>query len=426
MTPSEIAKWAKIKGIGLVGTSDWTHPLWLRELRASLEEAGQGVYCLRSTDYGLGKERNRVWFILSTELSCIYKQSGKLRKVHLLVLAPSFEVVEKINKELLKKGFNLTSDGRPIMGISAKGLTEIILGVDENCLIIPAHCWTPHFSVYGSIGGFDSIEECFGEYEKYIYAVETGLSSNPSMNWRVKDLAQRNVVSFSDAHSAAKMGREATVFELPEVSYKSVREALTGPVETSSRHPFIAYTVEFYPEEGKYHYTGHRNHNIRYSPEDVSKKGTACPVCGKELTVGVANRVEALAGETENVKRENDEYGVRWVCDPDNKRPPFVMLVPLLEILSEALEYGTSSKKVVNEYENITKHLGTEFDILLRTKTEEIERVSGPKVREALEKVRAGKIFIDPGYDGVFGIVKIWEDQGKKLAVSKDEQMGLF
>lgn len=395
-----ISSWASKKGIGLIATGDWTHPLWFRELEANLEEAGEGVYKAK------GAPEGSPLFLLSTEISSIYSQGGKVRKIHTLIFAPNFEVAGKINKELKLRGANLLSDGRPIVGLTAKAVAEIALGVNPKCLIIPAHAWTPHFSLYGSVSGFDSIAECFQELSPEIYAIETGLSSDPAMNWRIEDLKQRRIVSFSDAHSPPKLGREATVFEVNEVSFSAIRNAVTGKGPDK-----IAYTIEFYPEEGKYHYTGHRNCNVVYSPNQTRKLGTVCPVCGRPLTVGVMSRVEALAKGDIETKSEKDEFGVRWIKDKEGKRTPYVMIVPLLEILSEALNSGVGTQTVLSVYEQLTSSLGSEFKILLESPLPDIERVAGPKVAEGIGKVRSGDISIEPGYDGVFGKVKIWKEE---------------
>lgn len=461
MVPNQIARWAKIKGIDLAGTADFTHPLWFRQLQAELEEAADGVYRLRITALRQenqavdGGSRSTVSFLLSTELSCIYSQGGRVRKIHLLVFAPSFDVVAKINNSLRSYGVNLLSDGRPIMGLTAQNLAEIILSVNPKCLIIPAHAWTPHFSIYGSNSGFDHLEECFGPFSKNIYAVETGLSSDPAMNWRIGELENRSIVSFSDAHSPAKLGREATVFELPEVSYENVRKAIMSTdygLQTTAQgksavdssrlavdgQPKVAYTLEFYPEEGKYHFTGHRNCLIKHSPEESKKLGFICPVCGKKLTVGVAQRVKDLArldlpSSARRAKSFNknltsssvDNFGVKWVNNVNDNRPKYTMLVPLSEIIAESFSSGVSSQKVISEYEKLTNFFGSEFKILLQTNPEEIERVSGPKIKYAIIKVRSGEIHIDPGYDGVFGKVEIWKDDQSQADNSK-EQMGLF
>lgn len=416
MTPPTISEWARKKGIDLVATGDWTHPIWYRELMANLTEAGEGVYKQKDAPPG------SPLFLLSTEISSIYSQGGKGRRIHTLVFAPNFEVVEKINKELSLRGANLLSDGRPITGLSAKNVAEIALGVDPTCLIIPAHAWTPHFSLYGSISGFDSLTECFGETAPQIYAIETGLSSDPAMNWRIAELTSRRIVSFSDAHSPQKMGREATVFDLPEISFAAIRQAVTGVGPGK-----IAHTIEFYPEEGKYHYTGHRNCRVVYSPNDTRKLGTTCPVCGRPLTVGVMSRVEQLAKVEVETLAETDKFGVRWIWDKARQRPPYVMLVPLLEILAEALESGVASQKVQNIYEQLIASLGNEFKILLATDINEIEKAAGPKVSAAVGLVRSGDIVIEPGYDGVFGKVKIWkEGQDKETSDSSANQETLF
>lgn len=411
MTVPVIAQWAKKKGIGLVATGDWTYPVWLRELEAGLTEAGEGVFKAKEVP-------DSPFFLLSTEISSIYSQGDKVRKIHTLIFAPSFEVVEKIGRELTIRGAKLMSDGRPIVGLSARDVAEIALSVDERCLIIPAHAWTPHFSLFGSISGFDSISECFGDLSGSIYAIETGLSSDPAMNWRIEELVNRRIVSFSDAHSPAKLGRESTVFDLPEVSFENVRKAIKG-----EEGPHIDYTIEFYPEEGKYHYTGHRNCSVVHSPNETRKLGTVCPVCGRKLTVGVASRVEELASLDIETKSKIDEFGVRWVIDKEERRRPYVMLVPLLEILAEALGSSAGSQKVLLLYDQMINLLESEFKILLETKIEDTNRIAGAKVGEAISKVRSGDIAIEPGYDGVFGKVSIWKESEAKEAI---DQKSLF
>jgi len=401
MVVGVISEWAKKKGINLVATGDWTHPIWFRELQTNLEEAGEGVYKLK------GASKESPFFLLSTEISSIYSQGGKVRKIHILVFAPSLSIVGKINKELSIRGANLLSDGRPIVGLSAKQVAEIALSIDERCLIIPAHAWTPHFSLYGSVSGFDSIEECFGELAGSIYAIETGLSSDPAMNWRIEDLATRKIVSFSDAHSPQKLGREATVFEMPEISYANMRKAIMF----DNPNARILHTIEFYPEEGKYHYTGHRNCNVVYSPNETRKLGTICPVCGKVLTVGVASRVEELASQDIETESTKDAFGVRWIKDNEGLRPPYVMIVPLLEILAESLGFGVGSQKVVNAYEMLVNRFGSEFGVLFSADCEEIAKLIGIRIAEGIAKVRLGDIAIEPGYDGVFGKVSIWKNK---------------
>jgi len=440
MVVPKIAQWAVKKGIGVVATGDWTHPLWLRELKMNLEEDGSGLLRLKNED-------KNPKFLLSGEVSCIYSQGGKVRRIHTLIFAPDFATVDKINAELTRRGCNLMSDGRPIIGLTSIALAEVVFNISQDCLVIPAHIWTPWFALFGSMSGFDSIAEAFGPYADRIYAVETGLSSDPAMNWRVKELDNRSIVSFSDAHSGPKLGREATVFDLEELSFKAISEAIKEPylkVDDGKSKSHIAYTIEFHPEEGKYHYTGHRACNIRHSPSETKKLGTTCPVCGKPLTVGVMHRVEDLAGRSEeDLKLGKVEIagtkvkGVYSQAFP--KRPPYVMLVPLQEIIAESMGTVPTSLKVITEYNKLTGlqqkfgDLTGEFGILLAAEIEEITKLFGPKIAEGVDKVRKGKIVIEPGYDGVFGVVKIWQNEAKvdkkmeeMKKLNEKEQMSLF
>ena len=393
----EIAKWAKKKGINLVGAPDWTHPLQLRELKENLVETAEGIFSARTEP--------KINFLLATEISSIYSQGGKTRRIHNLMIVPSFKTVEKINNALRQRGANLMSDGRPIIGLSSQELAELVFTADKNCLIIPCHIWTPWFSLFGSQSGFDSLKECFGEFSDQIIGIETGLSSSPDMNWRIKELDSRAILSFSDAHSPAKLGREAVVFDMGETkpSYQAIKKAIQDQK--------IVSTIEFYPEEGKYHYTGHRNCQIRHSPEETKKLGATCSVCGRGLTVGVMHRVEELASRPIGYQAKN--------------RPPYRMLVPLLEVLSEALEVGPTSQTVRREYDRLISNFGSEFMILIKSPLEEIGRLAGERVSEAIKRVREGEIVVEPGYDGVFGVVKIWPPEKEKKQ-SKKEQMSLF
>ena len=432
MTIPQIAFWAAKKGINLVGTGDWTHPLWLRELKESLGEAGEGIYQLKSQISNVKCQMSKkVYFILATEISSIYSQGGKVRRIHNLVLAPSFAVVERINEKLRHVGVNLFADGRPTTGLSCSQLCDLVFSVDKDCLIIPCHAWTPWFSLYGANSGFDSIDECFGKYADCIYAVETGLSSDPAMNWRIKELDNRAIVSFSDAHSPQKLGREATVFafgenkipnskfQIPNFSFKTIVEAI--------KREQIAYTIEFYPEEGKYHYTGHRNCGVRQSPEETRRLGEICPICGKRLTVGVMHRVEKLAGRSVKRQITKDKLKVNWIKNETQQtRPFYVMLVPLMEILAEAMNASISSQNVLNEYNKLTDIFGSEFGVLLEAPVEEIAKISGRKVAEGIEKVRRGDIVVEPGYDGVFGTVKIWPESKDVAKTEEQGQMSLF
>src|SRR3990170_3759119 len=381
MNVPTISEWAAKKGIGLAATGDWTHPLWFRELEANLEEVGEGVFRAKNQPEG------SPLFLLSTEVSSIYSQGGKVRKIHTLIFAPGFEVVSAINKELTLRGANLLSDGRPIVGLTAKAVAEIALGVSERCLIIPAHAWTPHFSLYGSVSGFDSIEECFEELTPRIYAIETGLSSDPAMNWRLSALDRLTLVSNSDAHSARKIGREANMFDT-ELSYLSMMNAI------KTKKGFRG-TIEFFPEEGKYHYDGHRTCEVSLSPKETIHHDYLCPVCGKKVTVGVMHRVEKLADR---------ELGFKPAGSP-----AFSSIIPLAEIISETLKVGVSIKKVEALYFSLLEKLGNEFSILMDAPLDDIERAGSSLLREAIARVRAGDVHIAPGYDGEFGKVKIFE-----------------
>lgn len=438
----EIAKWSERKGIDLVATGDWTHPLWVREIKANLEEVGNGLLKIKNQESRIKTGEEGPYFLLATEVSSIYSQGGKLRRIHNLVWAPSLATVDKINKELAKRGAKLISDGRPILGLTSIEVADIVFSVDPDCLIIPAHAWTPFFSLYGSQSGFDSIEECFGKFSKYIYAIETGLSSSPEMNWRIGELDSRTILSFSDAHSGPKLGREATVFELEELSYENIKQAIMnrGITNHESRitdknlqlanynlQPKVAYTIEFYPEEGKYHYTGHRNCQVKQSPEETRKKGTICPVCGKKLTVGVMHRVDQLATKEIKVKSVKGSSGLRWIKNTtDLNRPPYVMSVPLIEILAEVLGTAPTTQGVINEYKKLTEKLEGEYNILLKASLADIAKVSGEKTAEAIKRVRSGEISVDPGYDGIFGKVKIWQKEEEKDKTEEKEQLSLF
>ena len=413
MTLEEISRWAKIKGIKLIATGDWTHPLWLLTIKENLKETSEGIYTLKD-------KPGETNFLLSTEISSIYSQDGQVRRVHNLIFSPSIKTCEKITKELNSQGCNLMADGRPIVGISSVDLLKIVLEIDNRVLFIPAHAWTPWFSIFGSKSGFDSIEECFGDYDKYIYAIETGLSSDPIMNWQIKELKNRSIVSFSDAHSGPKIGREATVFiptieqsdnAIKDFSYNDIANAIKQNPNSKLK---IGYTIEFFPEEGKYHWSGHRVCNVRYNAKEIKEKGSTCPICKKPLTVGVENRVLDLS---EKLLEEKDllfvksKVGLTYVFDKEKIRRPFISMVPLLEILLELNAH--SQTKAQREYERLTNNLGTEFDILLSKDYNEIEKIGGEKLRQAIEIVRERKVFVDPGYDGVFGKVKIFKEENK-------------
>jgi len=413
-----MALWGTKKGLDILSTGDWTHPLWLREIKNELVEDTQGIFKFK-TD-----KQFKTRFILSVEISSIYSQEGKVHRIHNLVFSPSIETSEKIAAELIKRGCNLTSDGRPIVGLSSIQLMELIYSIDNNVLLVPCHAWTPWFALYGSNSGFDSIEKCFGDYADKIVAVETGLSSDPYMNWQIKELENRSLISCSDAHSLPKMGREATVFvtkEAEDSNFKINYEDVTAAIKQSLKGRLkIGYTIEFYPEEGKYHYTGHRNCGFVQDPKQTRQDGNICPVCHKPLTVGVMHRVEELAKTShfpDEVSKLNPN-GVKWMIDPSRKHPPFVKLVPLNEIVAEALLSTVSSQKVKILYDELCKRFESEINVLLKIPVEEIEAEFGPRVAEGIDKVRKGDIVISPGFDGQYGIVKIW---GEKKALEKQE-----
>jgi len=410
-----LVEWAKLKGIDVLGTGDCLHPLWFAELKSQLTEDGSGFLSMK----GESVKGQGVRFVLTVEVSSIYSHKGAVRRVHNLIFFPSFDSVAKFQQALLAKRANLSSDGRPIVGISSKELLRMCLEIDKNVLFVPAHAYTPWFGIFGSMSGYDSLQDCFEDLTQYVYAVETGLSSDPAMNWRIKELDSRSVISCSDAHSLPNLGRESTMFkEDITLGYSGLFRAI--------REQKIAGTIEFYPEEGKYHFTGHRNCNIKYSPQDSKDKGTKCPVCGKGLTVGVMERVEVIAARSnEELKIENGEGIIKSKAFP--QKAGYRMLVPLLQIIAEAFDTAPITQKVLNEYKKLTATLGSEIKILTRVDIGEIAKISGGKVAEGVDKVRKGELHIDPGYDGVYGKVKIWGSEKEKKAEEIEiPQLGLF
>lgn len=391
MDLENLDKWARIKGIKVLGTGDFTHPEWFKNLRQELEPAEAGLFKLKK-----GKSETR--FILTSEISCIYKKKDMVRKIHVIVFAPSFEVVEKINARLDLIG-NIKSDGRPILGLDVKELLKIVLDASKDCLFVPAHAMTPWFAIFGSKSGFDSIEECFDDYSKYIYALETGLSADPAMLWRIPDGRRVALISNSDAHSPQKIGREANVFDT-EMSYQAIIEA----IKIKDPKKFL-YTIEFYPEEGKYHYDGHRVCNVRLSPQETKKYNGICPVCGKPLTIGVLNRIEKIADKEEGFKPE----GVI----------PFKSLAPLEEIIADVLNKGTGTKQVEKEYNSLIERFDSEFSILLDASQKKLAEVTLPEIAEGIIRVREGRVFKDPGYDGVYGRVRIFSKGEEKSLIKQ-------
>ena len=389
-TPENLDFWARKKGISLIGTGDFTHPVWREELKERLVTEGNGLYHLRD-EYV--KEESRKFpgegthFVVSGEISSIYKKNGKTRKVHNVILLPSLEAADAMAQRPEKIG-NIHSDGRPILGLDSHDLLEMMLDVCPEGILIPAHIWTPHFSVLGAKSGFDSVEECFEELTPYVHALETGLSSDPAMNWRISKLDRYQLVSNSDAHSPSKLGREANLLDI-DCSY----EGLYRAIQTGEG---LEGTVEFFPEEGKYHFDGHRKCGVSLSPVEAERLGGICPVCGKKLTMGVDHRVEQLADRAEGfVKKDGKKYE---------------SLVPLPEVISTCMGYSAASKKVQGCFEQMIQTLGTEFDILRNVPSEDIKSCAGERIAEGIENVRTGNVKRIPGYDGEYGKIELFDE----------------
>ena len=389
-TPENLDFWARKKGISLIGTGDFTHPVWREELKERLVSEGNGLYRLRD-EYV--KEESRKFpgegtrFVVSGEISSIYKKNGKTRKVHNVILLPGLEAADAMAQRLEKIG-NIHSDGRPILGLDSHDLLEMMLDVCPEGILIPAHIWTPHFSVLGAKSGFDSVEECFEELAPHIHALETGLSSDPAMNWRISKLDRYQLVSNSDAHSPSKLGREANLLDI-DCSY----EGLYRAIQTGEG---LEGTVEFFPEEGKYHFDGHRKCSVSLSPVEAERLGGICPVCGKKLTMGVDHRVEQLADRAEGfVKKDGKKYE---------------SLVPLPEVISTCMGYSAASKKVQGCFEQMIQTLGTEFDILRNVPSEDIKSCAGERIAEGIENVRTGNVKRIPGYDGEYGKIELFDE----------------
>ncbi len=379
MNIKTLSEYAKLKGISLLGTGDFTHYLWLEELRNTLKDSGNGLF-----------EYNGVNFMLTGEVSSIYSKNGKVRKIHNVIFVPSFDIADKINSVLSGYG-NIAYDGRPIIGIDAKDLAEILFGISKDIFLVPGHIWTPWFSLFGSKSGFDSIEECFEEYTKDIYALETGLSSDPGMNWQWSKLDRFSLISNSDSHSPQKIGREANVFDT-EMSYNSILEVL----KKKDKKKFL-YTIEFFPEEGKYHYDGHRSCEVRLSPSETKKNKNICPKCKRPLTIGVMNRVLELADRPEGFVPENSI--------------PYKKMIPLAEIIADTLGVGDASKAVSAEYRAIIPRLGTELEVLMEVSEDKLLKELPIKIAKAIVNVRNGNVNILPGFDGEYGEIEILKEK---------------
>ncbi|MCA1988270.1 MAG: UvrD-helicase domain-containing protein, partial [Desulfarculus sp.] len=399
LTPESLWQAAQIKGVDLLGAGDCTHPGWLAELREKLVENDDGAYVLRPeltsgpAQAVPGACRRPVRFLLSGEISCIYKRHGATRKVHLVVILPDFAAAEAINLRLGRLG-NITSDGRPILGLDARDLVELVLDCSPRAICIPAHIWTPWFSLFGSKSGFDRIEDCFADLTGQIHALETGLSSDPAMNWRLSALDGYTLVSNSDAHSPANLAREANLLDCPP-TFPALAAALADPWGKG----FVG-TLEFFPDEGKYHLDGHRKCNVRLEPAETRRLGGRCPVCGGPLTVGVLSRVEELAD--------------RPPGGGPARRPTFEYLVPLGEVLGEALQKGPRTKGVLQAQADLIRRLGPELFVLRQASLEDLERVCGPVLAEAIGRMRAGRVWLEGGYDGEFGVVRLFAPEERQ------------
>ncbi len=394
-------RWGKLKGINIIGTGDFTHPGWFLEMRDKLLPAEGGLFKLRDD---LAAEIDKslppsvrdaiIRFVPTVEIATIYSKGGKVRKLHQLIVMPTFQGVSELNARLERIG-NLKADGRPILGLDSKELLRHTLQSDPNALYIPAHIWTPWFGMFGSKSGFDSIEETYEELTPEIRAIETGLSSDPGMNWRVKNLDGVAIISNSDAHSPQKLGREATVVNVGEPSY----EGVMGAIKTNDSR--LIGTIEFFPEEGKYHYDGHRLCNVRYTPAETNARGGICPICTKPLVVGVENRLQVLASRPVDYKK------------PGAKRVEYI--IPLAEILAElAGVKSTSGKAVQAQYHEVLDRLGDEFSVLRSVPVETIEAVGFPLLALAIRRLRAGDVVREPGYDGVYGTIKVFKDAAER------------
>jgi uncharacterized protein (TIGR00375 family) len=393
MDVDHLVEWAKLKGISLVGTGDFTHHLWLEELKSKLEPTGNGLFV-----------RDGVNFILTTELSSIFSKNGRSYRIHNLIFAPDFKTVDKINHTLSSFGVNLASDGRPILGLDAKEVARIVFDISPDCVVVPGHIWTPWFSLFGSKSGFDKIEECFEELTPKIFCLETGLSSDPAMNWRLSKLDRFSLISNSDSHSPQKIGREANIFDC-NLDYKEIIDVL----KKKDKKRFL-YTIEFFPEEGKYHFDGHRLCNVRFSPKESKEHKNICPECGKPLTIGVMNRVEELADRPEGFVPEN--------------AIPFKNFIPLDEIIADAKGMGKASQAVEREYRQMVSKFGTEFEVIAKASKEDLLKSISPRIVEGILRVRQGKVKILPGFDGEYGTIKIFGEDEKDT--KGEEQLSLF
>lgn len=393
-TLAGLAGWARVKGIQVIGTGDFTHPGWLGCLKEELVPAEPGLFRLKneaaivSPLAEVTPSPAPVRFLLSAEISSIYKRQGVVRKVHNLLYVPDFASAERLNTRLAGIG-NIKSDGRPILGLDSRDLLEILLELAPEGFLVPAHIWTPWFSLFGSRSGFDRIEDCFGDLTPHVFALETGLSSDPDMNRLISGLDRFSLISNSDCHSPSKLGREANLFST-EMNYFSLRDAIRA-----NRRDTFRGTVEFFPEEGKYHADGHRACQVCLEPTETRRLGLRCPVCGKPLTVGVSHRVMELADREQPLYRDDS--------------PQVFSLIPLPEVLAEIIGVGPASKAVMKQYHRCIARFGSEFNLLLHAPLEEISH-EAPILGEALARMRSGRVIRKPGFDGEYGVIRVFED----------------
>ncbi|MAG28755.1 hypothetical protein CL632_01230 [bacterium] len=399
-------KGAIIKGIDIIGTGDFTFPAYVKEMEKDLEPIGGGLYSFKRKDEvkaDVAGENIDPKFIITTEISNIYKRHDKVRRIHTIIVAPGLDEMKELNSQLDKIG-NIKSDGRPILGMDVADMSKLIWDVSPDFIIVPAHAWTPWFAIFGSKSGFDTIEECFGDLADKIYAIETGLSSDPPMNWRLSQLDNISIISNSDAHSLPNLGREATVLELEKPSVKNIELALQ---KGKSKNNKINYTIEFNPEEGKYHFDGHRACKFVCDPKETKKLKGICPKCKKPLVIGVDNRVEELADRDEPKKLGNYKY-----------------IVPLQEIIADAYTQNKNTKRVQETYNAMIASIANEFTLLLKTPLEDIEKFGIPELAVGIKRMREGEIHVEPGYDGEYGVVSVFSPEEQISA--KNKQKTLF
>lgn len=402
--------WGKIKGINIIGTGDFTHPQWYSEMKDKLELTEGGLYKLKDSiaseiDKKLPESvrKNIIRFVLTVEISNIYSKNGMVRKLHNVIVVPNFETASFINSRLERIG-NLRADGRPILGMDSKELLKITLESHADSLFFPAHIWTPWFAMFGSKSGFNSIKEAFEDLSPEIKVIETGLSSDPFMNWQLEELRHVTVISNSDAHSPQKLGREANSM-VCDLSYKDIIDG----IKTNDKR--FSGTIEFFPQEGKYHYDGHRVCNIRFSPDETKKHNGICPVCLKPLTVGVDYRVGEIA-----------DYNPE---DKPKKHKKVEYIIPLPEIIAEMKNKRVGTKTVDEEYDRIIKKIGDEFSILRKISTEEISKAGFPELSNVIARMRKGDVHIEPGYDGVYGVIKLFKNDIERNMTGDQMSLGL-